>query len=79
MLQLKKLQQKVEKCKEDVESMRKAYESALNEINEYNARYMEDMTEVFNKTQDFEDQRLQFFQSVFMQIHGITNISANPE
>jgi hypothetical protein len=76
---MKKLQQKVEKCKEDVESTRRVYETSLNEINEYNARYMEDMMQVFSKTQDFENQRLQFFQSVFLQIQGIVNIAANPE
>ena len=43
---MKKLQEKAEKCRRDVEATREKYETALNEINSYNAKYMEDMTEV---------------------------------
>ena len=43
---MKKLQDKSEKCRRDVENTRERYESALNDLNAYNAKYMEDMTEV---------------------------------
>ena len=46
LLQLKKLQEKAEKCRRDVEVSKDKYEAALNDINSYNAKYMEDMTEV---------------------------------
>ena len=43
---MKKLQDKAEKCRRDVEVSKDKYEAALNDINSYNAKYMEDMTEV---------------------------------
>ena len=46
LFQVKKLQERVEKCRRDVESTKGKYEEALNDINSYNAKYMEDMTEV---------------------------------
>ncbi len=46
LFQLKKLQDKAEKCRRDVENTRDKYEASLNDINSYNAKYMEDMSEV---------------------------------
>ncbi len=46
--QMKKLQDKVEKCKTDVETTKGRFEAALNDINSYNAKYMEEMAEVMN-------------------------------
>ena len=47
--QLKKLQDKVEKSRKDVEITHDKYESALRDLNSRNAKYMEDMTEVGDK------------------------------
>ena len=44
--QLKKLQDKVEKNRKEVETTRGKYEAALSDLNGYNAKYMEDMTDV---------------------------------
>ncbi|XP_063237278.1 protein kinase C and casein kinase substrate in neurons protein 1 isoform X1 [Bacillus rossius redtenbacheri] len=75
---VKKMQDRVQKSKEDVQKAKEKYEAALNEINGYNPKYMEDMTEVFNRCQDMEAQRLQFFKSVMFDIHKCLNISQDP-
>lgn len=77
--QVKKLQDRVAKCKEEVQRTRERYEAALQEINDYNAKYMEDMTVVFDKCQEFEQRRLQFFKEMLFSIHGCLNISTDPE
>ncbi len=55
------------------------YEVALREINDYNAKYMEDMTVVFEKCQEFEEKRLNFVKEMLFAIHGCLNISIVPE
>ena len=44
--QLKKLQDRVSKCKDEVNKSREKYQVALQDINNYNAKYMEEMTNV---------------------------------
>jgi len=67
---VKKLTEKVERCKRDVESTRSAYVTSLNELNSYNAKYMEDMNEVFSRTQQFEAKRLAFFKNLIYDYHA---------
>nr|CAD7259349.1 unnamed protein product [Timema shepardi] len=76
--QVKKMQDRVQKTKEDVQKAKEKYEAALNEINSYNPKYMEDMTEVFNRCQDMEAQRLQFFKNMMFDIHKCLNVSQDP-
>lgn len=45
-VQVRKLQEKLEKCRLEVQATREKYEACLNDLNGYNARYIEDMTEV---------------------------------
>ena len=68
--QVKKLTEKVERCRRDVESTRSAYTTSLNELNSYNAKYMEDMNEVFSRTQQFEAKRLAFFKNLLYDYHA---------
>ncbi|XP_054165404.1 protein kinase C and casein kinase substrate in neurons protein 2-like isoform X2 [Oppia nitens] len=77
--QVKKLQDRVMKSKEEVIKTKEKYESALKEINDYNAKYMEDMSVVFDKCQEFEEKRLNFFKDMLFAIHGCLNISTVPE
>ena len=42
---MKKLQDRVTKTKDQVSRCRDNYEAALHDLNNYNAKYMEDMTE----------------------------------
>jgi len=68
--QVKKMTEKVERCRRDVESTRNGYTTSLNELNAYNAKYMEDMNEVFARTQDFEARRLMFFKKLLYDYHA---------
>ena len=77
--QVMKLQDRVIKCREEVQKTREKYESALREISDYNSKYSEDMTEVFEKCQEFEEKRLVFFKEMLFAIHGCLNISADPK
>ena len=78
MCQVRKLQERVQKAKEEVQRTKEKYEAALQEINSYNPKYMEDMTEVFEKCQQMETQRLVFFKDVLFNIHKGVNISQDP-
>ncbi|XP_076389178.1 protein kinase C and casein kinase substrate in neurons protein Synd isoform X3 [Megachile rotundata] len=77
-LLVKKMQDRVQKTKEEVQKAKEKYEAALQEINQYNPKYMEDMTQVFEKCQEMEAQRLQFFKEVLFGIHKCLNISQDP-
>ncbi|XP_014599475.1 protein kinase C and casein kinase substrate in neurons protein 1 isoform X1 [Polistes fuscatus] len=75
---VKKMQDRVQKTKEEVQKAKEKYEAALQEINQYNPKYMEDMSQVFDKCQEMEAQRLQFFKEVLFGIHKCLNISQDP-
>ena len=77
--QVKKLQDKLTRCRDDVQKSKERYVQALAEINEYNAKYMEDMTVVFEKCQEFEEKRLSFVKETLFEIHGCLNVSQNAE
>lgn len=72
------MQDRVQKTKEEVQKAKEKYEAALQEINQYNPKYMEDMSQVFDKCQEMEAQRLQFFKEVLFGIHKCLNISQDP-
>jgi len=67
---VKKLTEKVDRCRHDVETTRCTYSAFLSELNAYNAKYMEDMNEVFSRTQDFEARRLAFFKKLLQDYHA---------
>ncbi|XP_076273983.1 protein kinase C and casein kinase substrate in neurons protein Synd isoform X8 [Rhynchophorus ferrugineus] len=76
--QVKKMQDRVQKSKEEVQKCKEKYEVALQEINQYNPKYMEDMTVVFDKCQELEAQRLNFIKTTLFDIHKYLNISQDP-
>lgn len=55
------------------------YESALSDINKYNAKYIEDMRDVFEKCQDMEKERLRFFKQQLARMHDCVDYSNSPE
>ncbi|XP_062598138.1 protein kinase C and casein kinase substrate in neurons protein 1-like isoform X2 [Saccostrea cucullata] len=77
--QLKKIQEKLRKCQQDVEATRDKYEASLNDLNSYNAKYIEDMNEVFQKCQDFEKSRIEFFKKTMFEIHQHLDLSVEPK
>jgi len=78
-LQTKKLQDRVDKCRKDVENAKDKYEEALAVLHKYNSTYVDDMTEVFSKTQDFEERRLRLFKDILIGVHGCLDISRSNE
>lgn len=76
--QVKKLQERVVKCKEEVAKCREKYDSSLRELTDYNAKYQEDMTDVFEKCQDFEEKRLKFLRETLLCIHSCLDLSSDP-
>ncbi|XP_025425096.1 protein kinase C and casein kinase substrate in neurons protein 1 isoform X1 [Sipha flava] len=78
MDQVKKMQDRVAKSKEEVQKAKEKYEMALQELNSYNPKYMEDMTVVFDRCQETEARRLQFFKDTLFTIHKCLNISQDP-
>jgi len=75
---LKKLQDRVSKAKDAVSKSKDTYESALQDLNNYNAKYMEDMTDVFERCQRMEAQRLQSFKESLFMVQKCLNISEDP-
>jgi len=62
-----------------VENTKDKYEEALAVLHKYNSTYVDDMTEVFARTQDFEEKRLRFFKDILIGIHGCLDISRSNE
>jgi len=76
--QVRKLQDKVNKSQEAVKKSKENYELALLDITNYNSRYQEDMTDVFERCQRKEAQRLQTFKDTLFTIHKCLNIVEDP-
>lgn len=70
VLQVKKMHDRVQKTKDQVQKCREKYEQAIGEITKYNSVYIEDMTSVFEKCQNMEKTRLQFFKDVLFNVHA---------
>ncbi|CAH0718970.1 unnamed protein product, partial [Brenthis ino] len=76
--QIKKMAERVAKCRDDVTKNRDKYQAALAEITAFNPRYIEDMTTVFDRCQQMEAQRLSFFKDVLFSFHKCLDISKEP-
>lgn len=76
--QMKKLTDRVSKAKEEVGRGKEKYDAALREISDYNPKYIEDMTHVFEKAQESESKRLIFFKEMLFATHKCLNISNDP-
>ncbi|XP_066275907.1 protein kinase C and casein kinase substrate in neurons protein 2-like isoform X4 [Branchiostoma lanceolatum] len=72
---VKALRDRVEKCKAETTKTKDKYDKGLQEINGYNAKYMEDMTLQFQKCQEFEEKRLQFFKQTLLNMHQCLDLS----
>ncbi|XP_038611957.1 protein kinase C and casein kinase substrate in neurons protein 2 isoform X1 [Tachyglossus aculeatus] len=73
--QLKKLQDKVEKCKQDVLKTKEKYEKSLKELDQGTPQYMENMEQMFEQCQQFEEKRLRFFREVLLEVQKHLDLS----
>ncbi|MXQ92375.1 hypothetical protein E5288_WYG001127 [Bos mutus] len=73
--QLKKLQDRVEKCKQDVLKSKEKYEKSLKELGQSTPQYMESMEQVFEQCQQFEEKRLRFFREVLLEVQKHLDLS----
>uniref|UniRef100_A0A8C6KYA0 Protein kinase C and casein kinase substrate in neurons 2 n=1 Tax=Nothobranchius furzeri TaxID=105023 RepID=A0A8C6KYA0_NOTFU len=74
----KKLQEKVEKCQQEVQKAKERYEKTLEELNKLTPQYMENMEQVFEQSQQFEDKRIRFFKEVLLEVKQHLDLSTNP-
>ncbi|XP_072308255.1 protein kinase C and casein kinase substrate in neurons protein 1 [Eucyclogobius newberryi] len=75
--QQKKLQEKLEKCKQDTQKAKDKYEKALDELNNCTPQYMENMELVFGQCQQFEERRLGFLREVLLDVKQHLNLTEN--
>nr|XP_020664291.1 protein kinase C and casein kinase substrate in neurons protein 2 isoform X3 [Pogona vitticeps] len=73
--QLKKLQDKVEKSKQDVLKTKEKYEKSLKDLDSATPQYMENMEQVFEQCQQFEEKRLRFFREVLLEVQKHLDLS----
>jgi protein kinase C and casein kinase substrate in neurons protein len=69
--QKEKINEKALKAREDEKKAHESYGQTLMEIDLYKPQHIKKMTEVFNRTQDFEQQRMLFFKQIFQECHDL--------
>uniref|UniRef100_A0A8C7E5P8 Protein kinase C and casein kinase substrate in neurons 2 n=1 Tax=Naja naja TaxID=35670 RepID=A0A8C7E5P8_NAJNA len=73
--QLKKLQDKIDKSKQDVLKTKEKYEKSIKELDSTTPQYMENMEQVFEQCQQFEEKRLRFFREVLLEVQKHLDLS----
>lgn len=77
--EVRKCTARVERCNQEAEKAKERYTKSLEDLNRCNPRYMEDMEQVFDLTQEAERKRLRFFKEVLLSIHKHLDLSARDE
>ncbi|XP_069005016.1 protein kinase C and casein kinase substrate in neurons protein 1 isoform X1 [Embiotoca jacksoni] len=75
--QQKKLHEKVDKCKQDSQKAKEKYEKALEELSKCTPQYMENMEQMFDQCQQFEEKRLSFLREVLLDVKRHLNLTEN--
>jgi hypothetical protein len=72
--QKEKLEEKAKRSREEQDRSLRRYKDQLIQIDLYKPTHIEKMTDVFNKTQNFEHDRMMFFKQTFMECYDILQI-----
>ncbi|XP_062329519.1 protein kinase C and casein kinase substrate in neurons protein 1 [Osmerus eperlanus] len=75
--QQKKLHEKVDKCKQDSQKAKEKYEKVVEELGKCTPQYMENMEQVFDTCQQFEEKRLSFLREVLLDVKRHLNLTEN--
>nr|CDS30681.1 protein kinase C and casein kinase substrate [Hymenolepis microstoma] len=74
--ELRRMEDKLKKATTEEEKTRKAYQDAISALNDVTPRYMDDMTQVFNKAQAFERKRIEHFKQQVFAMQEVLDISS---
>lgn len=74
LFQKRKLQKNREKSNIKVQKCRERYEVALQKLRDYQPIYVNDMTAIYMKCQEMEENRLSIFKSALYSMHRALNI-----
>ena len=74
---MRKAQERTEKCQKETEAAQQRYNRALLDLDTSNGKYMEDMIDVYDRTQTFERRRLEFMKSILLELHNSLDYSQN--
>ncbi|KAM6896591.1 protein kinase C and casein kinase substrate in neurons protein 2 isoform 2-T2 [Lycodopsis pacificus] len=73
----KKLQEKLEKCQQEGQKTKERYQKSLEELDKLTPQYMENMEQVFEQWQQFEDTRIGFFRELLLEVKQHLDLSSN--
>ncbi|XP_031714863.1 protein kinase C and casein kinase substrate in neurons protein 2 isoform X3 [Anarrhichthys ocellatus] len=73
----KKLQEKLEKCQQEGQKTKERYQKSLEELDKLTPQYMENMEQVFEQWQQFEDTRICFFRELLLEVKQHLDLSTN--
>ncbi|XP_062238471.1 protein kinase C and casein kinase substrate in neurons protein 2 isoform X4 [Platichthys flesus] len=71
----KKLQEKLEKCQQEVQKTKERYDKSLEELDKVTPQYMENMEQVFEQWQQFEEKRISFFRELLLEVKQHLDLS----
>ncbi|VUZ39175.1 unnamed protein product [Hymenolepis diminuta] len=74
--ELRRMEDKLKKATTEEEKTRKAYLDAISALNDVTPRYMDDMTQVFNKAQAFEKKRIEYFKQQVLAMQEVLDVSS---
>ena len=72
--QIKKLEEAIRKCENNVNNMKKKYEEKLSRIGPLNSSYEKEMRNVYDKWAKDEEKRKDFMQRLLVDYHKCVNI-----
>ena len=73
--QLSKVRERRDKAQREVDKTLAKYKDRLGDLQHYQNRYIEDMKKEFEKCQDFERERIEFFKSALKELKTSVDLS----